>query len=261
MTPVLRAERMSVAYGGVHALEEVNLEIDEGQLGGLIGPNGAGKTTFIDAITGFTRASGRVELDGTDLSGLAPEHRAQRGLARTWQAAELFDDLTVRENLTVTAGRPTVREALREILTARTVPHPAVQETLDLLGLHGVAGAMPESLSQGQRKLVGVARALAARPRVVCLDEPAAGLDTAESQLLGTQLRQIVDHGTAMLLVDHDLGLVLNVCDHVVVLDFGQVIATGPPEAVRRDRRVIDAYLGKTAGAVAGIEPTAAEAT
>jgi branched-chain amino acid transport system ATP-binding protein len=261
VTTILRAERVSVSYGGVRALEEVGLEIEEGRLVGLIGPNGAGKTTFIDAVTGFTRASGRVELDGTDLSALVPERRAQRGLARTWQAAELFDDLTVRENLSVTAGRPTVRQALREILTARTIPHPAVEETLELLGLHDVAGAMPESLSQGQRKLVGVARALAAQPRVVCLDEPAAGLDTAESQLLGTQLRQIVNHGTAMLLVDHDMGLVLNVCDHVVVLDFGRVIAAGPPEAVRRDPRVIDAYLGKAAGAAAGIEPTPAEAT
>ena len=257
MTCVLRAEGVSVRYGGVQALDDVSLEIAEGQLVGLIGPNGAGKTSFIDAITGFTPATGGVQVDGIDISALAPDLRARRGLARTWQSAELFDDLTVRENLAVTAGRPSLRRSLTELLTGRTARDPVVDETLALLDLAEVADVAPDALSQGQRKLVGVARALAARPRVVCLDEPAAGLDTTESRRLGRHLRQIVDHGTAMLLVDHDMGLVLSVCDHVIVLDFGRVIASGPPGALRRDPRVVEAYLGRAADVVTSAAPAA----
>jgi branched-chain amino acid transport system ATP-binding protein len=225
----LKAERMSVSFGGVHALVDVDLEVDEGRLVGLIGPNGAGKTTFIDAITGFVRSRGRVELAGRDLSRLPPHERARSGLARTWQATELFDDLTVGENVAVAARN--AEDAERA-----------------LAGLEPIAGKLPEEISQGERKLVGVARALAAAPRVVCLDEPAAGLDTGESDQLGRTLRQVVDGGTGMLLVDHDMSLVLSVCDWIVVLEFGKVIATGTPEEVRRDRRVVEAYLG-SAGA------------
>jgi branched-chain amino acid transport system ATP-binding protein len=225
----LNAQQVSVSFGGVHALVDVDLEVTEGKLVGLIGPNGAGKTTFIDAITGFVRSRGRVELDGRDLSRLAPHQRARSGLARTWQATELFDDLTVGENVAVAARN--AEDAERA-----------------LAGLEPIAGKLPEEISQGERKLVGVARALAAAPRVVCLDEPAAGLDASESDQLGRSLRQVVDGGTGMLLVDHDMSLVLSVCDWIVVLEFGKVIATATPEEVRRDRRVVEAYLG-SAGA------------
>jgi branched-chain amino acid transport system ATP-binding protein len=238
---------MSVSFGGVHALVDVDLQVGEGQLVGLIGPNGAGKTTFIDAITGFVHSRGHVELDGRDLTHLSPHVRARLGLARTWQSIELFDDLSIRENLMVASHRPSLWATVREVLSRPVTHTEALDEALDLLGLGPVADLMPDELAQGQRKLVGVARALVARPRVICMDEPAAGLDTQESEGLGKHLRQVVDAGTSILLVDHDMGLVLSISDYVVVLEFGRVIAHGPPELVRRDPQVISAYLGSAA--------------
>jgi len=252
MTALLEARGISVSFGGVRAVVDVDLELDRGQLVGLIGPNGAGKTTFIDAITGFVPCRGSVKLDGRELTGLRAHERAQLGLTRTWQSIELFEALTVRENLTVSSHRPSAWQAIKEVLT-RPVRHTrAVDEAIELLGLERVADEMPDSLSQGMRKLVGVARAVVARAPVICLDEPAAGLDTAESTELGARLRQVVDAGTSMLLVDHDMGLVLSICDQVVVLEFGRTIASGPAEQVRSDPRVVEAYLG-SAAAQAGI--------
>jgi branched-chain amino acid transport system ATP-binding protein len=207
-------------------LNDVDLEVREGELVGLIGPNGAGKTTLVDAVTGFVRFSGSVELDGRDVGRLAPYERARLGLGRTWQSTDLFDDLDVRENLAVADGTG------------------EVDSKLTLVGLDVTGEAMPGQLSQGQRKLVGIARALASNPRVLCLDEPAAGLDTNESQQLGARLRELADQGQSTLLIDHDMGLVLSICDRVVVLEFGRVIADAAPEVVRRDPSVISAYLG-----------------
>ena len=251
MTPVFRATGISVSFGGVRAVVDVDLEVGDGRLVGLIGPNGAGKTTFIDAISGFVRCRGRVELDGEDLSGLPPHTRARRGLARTWQSIELFDDLSVRENLHVASYRPSAWRTVKEIVSMPGEGPAEIDSALELLGLTGFADELPSELSQGQRKLVGLARALVARPRLVCLDEPAAGLDTQESEELGRRLRGLVDGGQAMLLVDHDMGLVLEICDEVVVLEFGKVIARGTPDIVRRDRRVIAAYLGSAASELA----------
>jgi branched-chain amino acid transport system ATP-binding protein len=246
----LLATGVSVRYGGLQALREVDLEVPRGQLVGLIGPNGAGKTTFIDAITGFTPMGGRVALDGNEISSLSPDRRARAGLTRTWQAGELFDELSVVENLAVSAGRPSLRQVARELVLGRSGESEAARRALAQLELEELADAKPDELTQGQRKLVGVARALAAEPHVICLDEPAAGLDTGESGALGRHLRQVVDRGTALLLVDHDMGLVLTVCDYVVVLDFGRVIARGTPDEVRRDPAVISAYLGGAAAEV-----------
>jgi branched-chain amino acid transport system ATP-binding protein len=248
--PILQATGMSVSFGGVRAVVEVDLEVRAGQLVGLIGPNGAGKTTFIDAITGFVPSRGKVVLDGRDISSLPPHARARHGLARTWQSIELFDDLTLLENLTVASHRPSTLATLKELVSNAGAETESSLAILERLGLGERAEDMPDDLSQGQRKLVGVGRALAASPRILCLDEPAAGLDTTESEELGRRLREIVDAGTPILLVDHDMGLVLGISDYVIVLEFGQVIAHGPPDVVRRDRRVIEAYLGSAAAEV-----------
>jgi branched-chain amino acid transport system ATP-binding protein len=247
MSNVLSARGMSVSFGGVHAVIGVDLDVGSRQLVGLIGPNGAGKTTFIDAITGFVPHSGTVSLDGDDVSAAAPHVRARRGLARTWQAIELFDDLSVRENLTVAARHPSIRATIKELFTPPIIRNDAVDEALDLLSLRDLADASPGELSQGQRKLVAVARAIAARPKLLCLDEPAAGLDATESADLGRRLRQVVDTGTPILLIDHDMGLVLGICDQVVVLEFGCVIARGTPAEIRQNLDVITAYLGSAA--------------
>jgi branched-chain amino acid transport system ATP-binding protein len=241
---VLSVRGLSVNYSGVLALAGVDLDIHAGQFVGLIGPNGAGKTTFIDAVCGFTRCRGEIRFDGFDITGAPPHRRARLGLARTWQTGELFDDLTVTENLAVTAQRRGWWSTIAETLGRPAARSPRIADTLDVLDLGGFADTGADKLTQSQRKLVGVARALAGAPQLMCLDEPAAGLDSEESRYLGKHLRAIADAGTALLLVDHDMGLVMGVCDHVVVLDFGKVIAAGPPEQVRADPAVMAAYLG-----------------
>ena len=258
---LLETRGLTVRYGGLAANFEVDLKVEQGTLVGLIGPNGAGKTTFIDAITGFTNvSSGVVAFDGREINALPPAARAHLGLSRTFQSIELFEDLTVRDNLLVAAEKPKWYSFAVDLLRRRDLGAEAeaqVDKALADLGLTGVADRLPSDLSHGQRKLIGVARALAARPKLLLLDEPAAGLDTAESQLLGTHLRQFVADGTTIFLIDHDMGLVLNVCDYIYVLDFGKIIAEGTSADVRRDPAVIKAYLGESAGEAQAREGTA----
>jgi branched-chain amino acid transport system ATP-binding protein len=243
---------MSVSFGGVRALVDVDIDVEPGELVGLIGPNGAGKTTFVDAISGFVTSTGTVRLDGDDITRMAPHQRARCGLARTWQAIELSDDLTVRENLTVAAHHLPASTSIEELFGRSFRGTGAVDEALDEFELGHLADATPTELTQGQRKLVAVGRAIAARPKLLCLDEPAAGLDANESVEFGRHLRRIVDRGTPTLLIDHDMGLVLNVSDRVVVLEFGEVVASGTPEQVRSDPKVVAAYLGAGAAELGG---------
>jgi branched-chain amino acid transport system ATP-binding protein len=257
---LLETTDLTVRYGGLAANDRVNMLVEPGQLVGLIGPNGAGKTTFIDAITGFTGvSSGDVVFDGEAINELSADRRARLGLTRTFQSLELFEDLTVRDNLLVAAETPTWWSFLLDLVRpprARSAKEEQVERALAALDLGRYADRLPSDLSHGQRKLVGVARALAAAPKLLLLDEPAAGLDTAESQKLGVHLRQFLDDGTSIFLIDHDMGLVLNVCDYIYVLDFGKIIAEGTPSEIRRNPAVIAAYLGETAGEAQAREGT-----
>jgi branched-chain amino acid transport system ATP-binding protein len=245
MSDLLEIEGLNVRYGGVRAVRDVSLSVSEGSVIGLIGPNGAGKTSMIDALTGYTRPSeGVVRFDGEDVTRLRPHLRTRRGMTRTFQSIELFDDLTVEENLLVAAHDMGVMSALRDLFWPRGPSRGSADWALSLCGLEKVAARSPVGLSHGQRKLVGVARALARRPRLVLMDEPAAGLDTHETVELGGRLRSLPSEGVSVLLVDHDMGLVLSVCDYVFVLDFGQLIAQGTPDEIRSNPTVIAAYLG-----------------
>jgi branched-chain amino acid transport system ATP-binding protein len=246
LEPLLSVDALRVTYGGVTAVDDVALTVPAGKVVGLIGPNGAGKTSIIDALTGYhAPARGRIAFAGEDITSMRAHVRARRGLVRTFQSVELFDDLTVEENLLVASQRMGVLRALRDLLLPIGTPaRDDVDRALELCGLQDVVDRLPTELSHGRRKLVGVARALAQRPRLVLMDEPAAGLDTDESAELGRHLRALPGEGVTVLLVDHDMGLVLSVCDEVVVLDFGRVIARGTPEQIRNDEAVVAAYLG-----------------
>ena len=247
MSALLEVSGLTVRYGGVVALDSASFSVEQGTVFGLIGPNGAGKTTAVDALTGYTRpTAGRITFDGTEISRLPPYRRARRGLARTFQSVELFDDLTVDENLLVASEHVTVASALRDVFLPHRAPdRSSVDWAITVCGLEDAIDRKPTEISLGQRKLVGVARALALRPKLVLLDEPAAGLDTDESIELGRRLRTMpADHGVSVFLIDHDMGLVLGVCDRLMVLDFGKQIALGTPAEIRADERVIEAYLG-----------------
>jgi ABC-type branched-subunit amino acid transport system ATPase component len=230
---LLTVEQLFVRYGGVVAVDDVSFTVPEGTIVGLIGPNGAGKTTLIDAISGFARSGGTVVLDGKPLDGLRPYQRTRIGLGRTFQAMELWDDLTVAEN---------VGAAFR----SKEGGIGGVDDTLAMLELDQVRDRPVGELSQGQRQLVSISRALLGHPKLLLLDEPAAGLDTAESLWLGERLKAVRDRGVTILLVDHDMGLVLSVCDEIHVLNFGGMIASGNPDDIRADPVVTEAYLGST---------------
>ena len=227
---------LTVRFGPVEVVTGVDLDLVPGTVTGLIGPNGAGKTTVIDALTGFVASSGEVVLGDVAVGGLPAHRRARLGLARTFQSLELFADLTVGENLVVAAEASRARR--------RTAAGSGADPVATLREATGAADLLPARLTSAQRSRVALGRAMATAPSVLLLDEPAAGLDSGEREVLGRRLRTLAGNGVAVLLVDHDLSLVLGVCDTVHVLDRGRVVATGSPEALRADANVQAAYLG-----------------
>jgi branched-chain amino acid transport system ATP-binding protein len=243
----LELDGLVVQYGGLRAVDDVSFRVPCEGITGLIGPNGAGKTTLIDAVTGFAPiAGGRVLFDGRNITRMRAHRRALSNLARTFQSLELFEDMTVADNIRVTTESPAWSRSLTDVfLRWRAKDSADVAWALDLLGLTEVADRLPGSLSQAERKAVALARAIVARPALLMLDEPAAGLDRFETEALGERLRQIAASGIALLLVDHDMALVLTVCDRVHVLDAGRLIASGTPAAIRGNPVVLRSYLGE----------------
>jgi branched-chain amino acid transport system ATP-binding protein len=238
--PALRASSVSRSFEGVHALRDVTLELHRHEVVGLIGPNGAGKSTLVNVLSGFDRpTAGTVEVDGRDVTGWSSHRRARAGLARTFQHSRSFRSLSVRENVEVAAlgvgarGREARRRA---------------DELLDLLGLERAADAPAATLAHGGERRLGVARALATEPQFVLLDEPAAGLSEAEVPDFAAVVRSVRDeHEAGVLLIDHNMALVMSVCDRIQVLDQGRTLAQGTPSEIRENLDVAAAYLGESA--------------
>jgi ABC-type branched-subunit amino acid transport system ATPase component/ABC-type branched-subunit amino acid transport system permease subunit len=244
---VLAAEDLSVSFGGTRALDSVSLEFGPGEVIGVIGPNGAGKTTLIDVLTGLTRPDqGSVTLDGVEISRLSVAARARRGIVRSYQSLELFEDLSVIDNLRVPSETQGRLGAMSDLLRPREAPLAAAAvAAVHELALEPVLERRPDELSYGQRRLVAIARALAAAPSVLLLDEPAAGLDEEERGELARLLPRLADEwGLAVLVVEHDVALVAAACDRVMALDFGLEIARGTAQDVLGDEAVVRAYLG-----------------
>jgi ABC-type branched-subunit amino acid transport system ATPase component/branched-subunit amino acid ABC-type transport system permease component len=242
----LTIEGMTVRYEAVIAVKDVSFRLEPGIVTGLIGPNGAGKTSLIDAVSGFTPAQGRVRLDDLDLSKQPAMKRARAGVARSFQSLELFEDSTVFENLSVAADPQDFRSYLMDLVWPVNPPFPPeVVRAVTEFDLDEDLHRDVQDLSYGKRRLLAIARAVAMHPSVLLLDEPAAGLSTTESTELARVVRRLADDwGMAILVVEHDMNFVMGVCDQVVVLDFGTLIASGSPQEVRSDPGVIAAYLG-----------------
>jgi len=256
---ILRLEHVTRRFDGLVATDDVSLDIPAQGISAIIGPNGAGKTTLFNVISGFlTPSAGHVTFDGQDITGKPPEMIARLGLVRTFQLVQLFDDLTVLENVKVgfhLHTRGGLLTALAPGGRARREEREVDAQARDLLrrtGLVEQAETSAAVLPYGQKRLLEITRALAARPKLLLLDEPAAGLNRQETQALAALLRDIAASGTAILLIEHDMSLVMSVTDHIAVLDFGRLIARGTPDEVKRNPDVIAAYLGTQAEAAEG---------
>jgi len=234
VSPALEVSAVSVRFGGLLALEDVDLTADAGTITGLIGPNGAGKTTLFNVVCGLQAPLlGRVRIGGVDVTKLAPFKRARQGLARTFQRLEPFGLLTVRENVRLAAD-----------IAGRPGPDAVADELLEWLGIVDLGPQRADRLPTGQARVVELARALATSPKVLLLDEPASGQDERETAAFRQVLREVAAGGVAVVLVEHDIQLVMDVCERIHVLDLGRVLASGSPSEVQGDRAVLAAYLG-----------------
>jgi ABC-type branched-subunit amino acid transport system ATPase component len=248
LTALLRAQGVAKAFGGVQALVDCTIEVERGSITGLIGPNGSGKTTLFNVITGYERVdSGAVFLDGGNITNVPPQRVFARGIGRTFQLTRIFPRLTVMENMLVAAPRADARRGRFQNPLARSGRPADRDRAMELLAFTGIADhatALAGTLSYGQRKLLELAYVLVADPAVVLLDEPAGGINPSLITNIAGRIRELNGAGTTFLIVEHNMDFVMGLCDEVTVLDYGTVVATGPPELIRKDPRVLDAYLG-----------------
>lgn len=241
---LLQVDQATVEFGGLRALSEVDLDVAAGQVTGLIGPNGAGKTTMFNVICGLQETtSGRVRFDDADISDQGPHARARLGIGRTFQRLEIFGSLTVRENILVSAE---IRKRWAKDKAAD--PKHDADTILDLIGMRAVADERSDSLSTGMCRLMELGRALAARPKLMLLDEPSSGLDENETEDFAQLLERLCGEGLAILIVEHDVDLVMRLCKRIHVLDFGRKIAAGTPVEIQTNEVVQAAYLGTAEG-------------
>jgi branched-chain amino acid transport system ATP-binding protein len=256
-SPILDVSGLGMSFGGIRALNDVNLQVHAGEIIALIGPNGAGKTTFFNCVTGIykpTQGEVRLQAPGKKsyrLNGLKPNHVAERGLARTFQNIRLFNNMTVLENVMIGRHCRTSSFILGAIFRPRSTRLEEEQiievsyKLLQKLGLEKHANELASNLSYGEQRRLEIARALATEPSLLLLDEPAAGMNPQETQQLEEQILRLQQEGQAILLIEHDMKLVMNLSHRLYVLDYGNLIATGTPEEVRENPAVIKAYLGE----------------
>ena len=247
MTALLRAEGVAKAFGGVQALQDCTVEVEQGTIAGLIGPNGSGKTTLFNIMTGYERVdSGDVYLGDKKITNRPPQRVFALGIGRTFQLTRIFPRLTVLENMLIAAqhGGGRARNPL-----ARAGGNAERRRAIELLEFTGIAdhtGALADTLSYGQRKLLELSYVLVADPAIVLLDEPAGGVNPSLIQHLAGRIRELNAAGKTFLIVEHNMDFVMSLCGHITVLDYGTVVASGPPAIIRSDPRVLDAYLGIT---------------
>ena len=250
---VLKANNISIVFGGLHAVENFSIEIKKGELVGLIGPNGAGKTTVFNMLTGvYTPTSGTVELCGKDVTNMNPHNRVKIGISRTFQNIRLFKRMSVLENVKVSANinmNYSIFDGIFKTKRYKAQENKATAEALEILevlGLKEYANEQAQNLPYGKQRKLEIARALASHPAIICLDEPAAGMNPIETEELMETIKTVRSKfDTAVLLIEHDMKLVMGICEWIKVISFGKEIATGTPDEVKNNKEVITAYLGE----------------
>ena len=248
----LEVRNLHKSFGGVHAIRDLSFEVAPGQVVGLIGPNGSGKSTTVNSLAGlFSATSGEIVLGGVPIQTLPEYSRVALGLARTFQTASVFPEFTVRQQVRL-ASTVTLKSHPLASIFKFSAPHgedaeteERIEDILHLTDLHRIADKMVSTISSGEQRFLMIATALAANPKLVLLDEPAAGLISHERKTLSEMIKRIRSHGVAVLVIEHHMALIMDVCDRIVVLNFGSKIAEGTPEEIRNNQSVIDAYLGE----------------